>query len=109
MMNDENRELEERLRALPTAGPPAALKEEILRRAAQTARPRRKTGLAFALCILGLLVLDIGVDKVQSARIARLTGRDQPVIASANDKTLMVALLQQRMTLESLSPAEELP
>jgi len=96
-VTDEDRELEDRLRALPTAGPPAALRERILTGA--TRRPRRRS-LAFALCLLGLLALDLGVQQVQSARISRLIGGgSSSVAAGPND---LAAVMQQRAMIARL-------
>jgi hypothetical protein len=89
-MKHEDYEVEERLRSLPTAGPPPALRERVLRAAAQS--PRKSTtwklGLAYALCLLALLALDIGIDRVQSARLARLVDGRQAITAPAPGSAL---------------------
>jgi len=84
MMNHEDHELEQLLRSLPTAGPPPEARERILRAAARLPKkhPTWKLGLAYALCLLGLLALDIGIDSVQSARLSRLVGDGRQASAS---------------------------
>jgi hypothetical protein len=78
-------EVEETLRSLPTAGPPPHLRERVLRAAAKSRGPRAawKLGLAYALCLLALLALDIGIDRAQSARLARLVDGRQAITAPA--------------------------
>jgi hypothetical protein len=83
MTHPDDRELEETLRQLPTAGPPPALRDRILRAAERSLpagpRPRR---LALALCCLALVAVDLAVDGFYSARISRLTGNGQRLAAS---------------------------
>ncbi len=75
-MNDsEDRELEVALRALPFAPPEAALRERVLRAAAaRAARRSWARPLAYALCLIGLMALDMAAERVHSAHLARLTG-----------------------------------
>jgi hypothetical protein len=100
-VTDEDRELEDRLRALPTAGPPAALRERILTTAARGPRQSAwRLRLALALGLLGLLALDVGVQQVQSARISRLIGGgSSSVAAGPND---LAAVMQQRAMIARL-------
>lgn len=110
-MTDEDRELEDRLRSLPTAGPPAALRERILTGATSRTprRPAWRLRLALALGLLGLLALDIGVQQVQSARIARLTGGDRPVaVGPASTADSLQAFVRQRQMLAKLLRPEEM-
>lgn len=100
MQYDDYSELEEKLRSLPTAGPPAELRDAILSAAPpRRARPRLQVGFAFALLILFLLALDIAVERVQSARINRLLGGNQPALARYSQPDLIVALSKRQQLL----------
>ena len=96
MNHHEDRDLEETLRSLPTAGPPPALRERVLCAAARS--PMQGTtwrlGLTYALCLLALLALDIGIDRAQSARLARLVDGRQAITAPAAGSAL--AYLRER-------------
>ena len=108
MINNTNdRELEEKLRALPAAAPPAGLRAEILGKAqARRKQPFWQRPYAFALCLILLLLLDFGIERVQSVRIARLSG-DGSKLLDASNKELLIAFIQQREMVEmSLSNGE---
>jgi len=104
-MNEQDRELEQTLRSLPTLAPPAEARDRMLRAAAAMPDRRRgvtwKRGLAYALCLLALLALDIGVDRAQSARLSRLVGDGQLMPASPQAGRAMVAALRERKALVS--------
>jgi len=92
----EDHDLEETLRSLPTAGPPPALRDRVLGAAALSPGKRTawKLGLAYALCLLALLALDVGIDRAQSARLARLVDGRQAITAPAPGSAL--AYLRER-------------
>jgi ferric-dicitrate binding protein FerR (iron transport regulator) len=101
MIHHEDRELEQRLRSLPTAGPPAETRERILRAAARSMRrrPTWKLGLAYALCLLGLLALDIGIDHAQSARLSRLIGDGRQAASATGSVRFPLAAFRERQAL----------
>jgi len=106
-MNDsEDRELETALRALSFAPTEGALRERVLRAAAaRTARRSWARPLAYALCLVGLLALDVAAERVQSAHLAWLVGDagqanmtvsrgGTPPAAWARREAMMVAMLE---------------
>jgi len=97
----EDHDLEETLRSLPTAGPPPALRERVLGAAALSPGKRTtwKLGLAYALCLLALLALDIGIDRAQSARLARLVDGRQAITAPAPGAALAYVRERNAMLL----------
>ncbi|HUT73741.1 MAG TPA: hypothetical protein VM221_02755 [Armatimonadota bacterium] len=108
MINHEEQEFEARLRALPTAAPPEAVRERVLRAAA--ARATRRTWarpLAYALCLLGLIALDLGIDRAQSARLARLTGNVGISAASGEASADALAAFRQRQAILAAMPEQE--
>jgi hypothetical protein len=104
-MNERDRELEQILRSLPIPGPPPDARERILRAASAVPNRRRgvtwKQGLAYALCLLALVALDIGVGRAQSARLSRLVGDGQLMPASPQGGRAMIAALRERKALVS--------
>lgn len=111
MIHHEDRELEEKLRSFPTTKAPAELRERILR--AARGRSQRRTWarpLAYALCLIGLLALDIGIDRVQSARLSRLTG-DGCFFASARgaDAATLMAFREREALLLAMLQRGEVP
>ena len=99
MTDPEYLELEERLRSLPTSAPPAALRERVLAAASARRRVNWRARLACALCVLGLVILDLAVDRVQSARLAGLVGGQEMVSASSSDSSLALAFQQRKQML----------
>jgi ferric-dicitrate binding protein FerR (iron transport regulator) len=98
--NTKDRELEEKLRALPTAAPPAEWRAKILSKVqARRRQPFWRRPYAFALCIVLLLILDFGLERVQSAHIARLSG-DGSQLLNISHKELLIAFAQHREMLE---------
>jgi len=110
MSECEDRELEEALRALPTAGPREALRERILRAAEDSRRPRSswRSGLAFALCLLGLVALDVGIVRVQSARLSRVIGDGRQITAASRNGDVVIAFRQRNELLIALGEKGEL-
>ncbi|NIM04779.1 MAG: hypothetical protein GTO55_02415 [Armatimonadetes bacterium] len=102
MVHKDDLELEKKLRSLPTTKPPAELRSRLL----SSVRPRTtrqwKRKLAWALCVLGLLALDLGLQQVQSARLDRLMGDGQRISAPSPGTGTMMAFLQNRTALEKL-------
>ena len=107
-MNDlTDRELEGTLRSLPTNPPPEALRQRVLTAAEKLHRPRAnwRLRLALAVGLLALLLLDLGVDRVQSVRLARLVG-DGRLIAPASKGSLL-AFRQRDRELFALLRGED--
>jgi hypothetical protein len=105
---NDHSELEQRLRALPTAAPPEAVRERVLRAAA--ARATRRTWarpLTYALCLLGLIALDLGIDRAQSARLARLTGDVGISAASGEASADALVAFRQRQEILAAMPEQE--
>jgi len=109
MNHNEDSEFEERLRSLPTAKPPQGLRERILEQAtgARRSRVKWKGGLAFALCLLALLALDLGVERVQSARLSRLIGDGRRIGAPASNRGFLIAFGENKTLMMSLLQKEE--
>jgi hypothetical protein len=108
-MKQDNEKFEELLGSLPTAKPPASVRARILSRAPQTsARFIWKRSLAFALVLLALLALDFGLEQVQSARLNQLMGDGRRVISPMPEKSLMLALAQQKAMFTDLMGKDEL-
>jgi len=108
MIQEDYSALEERLRLLPTASPPAALREQMLGKAAarQKIRSGRKRPLVFGLCILGLLALNIGLERMQSARLGRLMGSTWQAAPRLSEKDLPMAFAWQRAAALTLLQEE---
>jgi hypothetical protein len=97
-----NHGLEEQLRALPTALPPASLRDRILD-AAQTRRAGAvRWGLAYAIGLIALIAVDVGIDHFQSACLARLMGDGRPRITARSDEALIAALRERKAMMSSL-------
>jgi hypothetical protein len=108
MLNHENDELEKMLRSLPTAKPPAELRSRLLRAyQPRHSRPIWKSRLVWALCILALLALDVGLDSIQSARLSRLIGDGRRITAPAAPEGTAFAFLQSREMLKDLLETED--
>jgi len=101
MIHHEDRELEQTLRSLPTAAPPAEARERILRAAARSTKKRAtwKLGLAYALCLLGLLALDMGIDHAQSARLSRLIGDGRHAAGATGSVRLPLGAFRERQAM----------
>ena len=102
MSTHEDHELEERLRALPTAPPPEALRTQIL----QAARTRRagpvRWGLAYAVGLIALIGLDLGIDYLQSARLSRLMGDGRTQITAQSSQAMLAALHERQAMMSAL-------
>jgi len=111
MIHHEDRELEEKLRSFPTTEPPAELREQILR--AARARSLRRTWarpLAYALCLIGLLALDIGTERMQSARLSRLMGDGrQGVVVGDSGASMLMAFQHREALLLAMLERGEMP
>jgi hypothetical protein len=110
-MNDyEDRELEEKLRSLPTTEPAAGLRDRILRAAARPARRGRgwKPQLAYALILLGLVALDVGIDRVQSARLSELIGDGRQAAAGEAQSFPLKAFRERRAMMLAMLKGEQI-
>jgi len=110
MINHEDRELEEKLRSLPTAAPGAGLRDRILRAAARPARRRWgwKPQLAYALILLGLVALDVGMDRVQSARLSELIGDGRRAAAGGAHSIPLKAFRERRAMMLAMLNGERM-
>lgn len=111
MTDYEDRELEEQLRSFPTAAPSEALRERVLRAAGRSAPGRAtwKQGLAYTLILLGLLALDVAVDRAQSARLSRLIGDGRIGAAADSDTDTIAALEARRAMIVAMVEGRQLP
>jgi hypothetical protein len=108
MINHPNDQWEKNLRALPTAPPPAELRERIFSRL-----PRRKPvwnrPLAYALCLLFLLAVNLGLQHFQETRLSHLMGNDVASrMVSKTNPNMLLAYLQNRNQLQNIY-SEEMP
>jgi hypothetical protein len=107
-MSNHNEPWEEKLRALPTTPPPAEMRARIFARL-----PRRKPvwnrPLAYALCLLFLLAVNLGLQHFQEARLTRLIGDGTASrMASKPNPEMLLAYLQDRNQLQNIY-SEEMP
>jgi|WetSurMetagenome_2_1015567.scaffolds.fasta_scaffold234326_2 hypothetical protein len=103
-----NKDWEKELRALPTAPPPAELRGKIFARL-----PKRKPvwhrPLAYALCLMLLLAVNLGLQHFQEARLNRLMGNGSASrMTSKPNPEMLLAYLQNRNQIYHLS-TEEMP
>jgi hypothetical protein len=108
MTNLNNSDWEKKLRALPTASPPEELRARIFARL-----PLRKAvwnrPLAYALCLLFLLVVNFGLQYFQEARLTRLIGDGSATrMTSQQAPEMLLAYLQNRNQLQNIY-SEEMP
>lgn len=116
-MVNNHTDLEDTLRSLPTATPPADVRSRIFAAVEQQA-PRRsmwrrghcgrlRGGLALTLGLLLLICIDIGVCHIQDARIASLLGpQPEPTVAPMMDHQFALAFAQQQAFLNSLTKGD---
>ena len=111
MDNKNDRAIENFLRALPTARPAEEVRRRVLTGAAETARPRRrwKVGLAWAFCLLALVLVDLGIQERQEARLTGLMYGEESLVAPMppRDNSMMMAYLQGRVTIDELLHEQE--
>jgi hypothetical protein len=103
-----NDQWEEKLRALPTAPPPAELRVKILARL-----PRRRSiwnrPLAYALCLMFLLAANLGLQHFQEVRLNRLMGDEHSTLLSSKQTPqMLLAYIQDRNQMQNLF-TEEMP
>lgn len=111
MDNKNDREFEELLRHLPTAEPGEGVRRRVLGGAKETARSRRrwKAGLAWAFCLLALILVDLGIQEKQEDCLSGLIYGEERLAAPmrAGDNSMMMAYLQGRVTIDELLREQE--
>jgi hypothetical protein len=108
MNHHPNDQWEDKLRTLPTAPPPEELRTRIFARL-----PRRKAvwnrPLSYALCLMFLLAVNLGLQHFQEVRINHLLGDGNPArLAVESNPKMLLAYLQNRNQIYTLS-TEEMP
>jgi hypothetical protein len=108
MINHNDSDWEKKLRALPTAPPPEELRARIFAHL-----PRRKPvwnrPLAYALCLLFLLAVNMGLQHFQEARLNRLIGDGHSTqLSSQQAPKMLLAYLQNRNQMQNIY-SEEMP
>jgi|GEM_PF-3748738 len=108
MINFNNSDWEKELRALPTIPPPAELREKIFARLPRR-QPLWRRPLAYALCLLFLLTVNLGLQHFQEARLNRLMGDGAGTqMALKQNPKMLLAYLQNRDQLQNFF-SEEMP
>jgi len=98
----EDHELEERLRTLPTALPPEALRAQILQAAQRRRVPAVRWGLAYAIGLIAIIAVDLGIDHFQSARLSRLMGDGRTQITAQPSEAVLAALRERQAMMSAL-------
>jgi len=112
-----NEDIESRLRGLAAKSPPPELRERVLRRARESLSSHRHQRrplllkVALACAILLLTLIDVSVERIQGARIAKLTGGPILVAGSAQpaQSVSLAALHARRLAWAGLLEGAGLP